>query len=809
MSVVNNNFLLTADAGVAPSAYQIQRSLRFNSADSAYLNRTPSVAGNRKTWTWAGWVKRSALASSSEKAIFIVGTSLAEGTYFNIAFTNDKIVCGTGAAELRRTTAVYRDVSAWYHLVVAVDTTQATAANRVKIYVNGTEVTAFDSSANPTLNLDTAVNSTLTHNTCRNSFNSANYFDGFLAECYLIDSSFTETNATTGQLVPKDYTGTYGTNGFRLNFSDNSAATAATLGADSGGGISAATGALPIYNTTDNYGITKGTGTRTDSNASSLVLAIPMDGANNGTTFTDESATIRGSGTAKAITVNGNTKTLTAVSKFYGSSGYFDGTGDYLTCASSADFNIGTGDYTFETWIYKTTSSNRVVLLAIAGAGLSISINTSGNIEVNRSLTAIDFTFTASIQDNTWTHIAVTRFGTSLRAFKDGALLSTQTSSTSYGQGICYIGIDANASTTPFVGYIQDLRVYKGVAKYTSNFTPSFGPNNWTPNNLSVSTGGPYPIATSTGALPVYNTTDAYGAVKGTGTRTDSNASSLVLAIPMDGANNGTTFTDESATIKGSGSAKTITRFGDTKTLTAQSKFYGSSGFFDGTGDYLSSAYSADWDLGSTDWTIESWVKTSDSSSNYPSIVGRWQSASNACWDLRPRSVDIGNFFCFVYSLNGTSPVIVNSNTVITDNNWHHIVATRNGANLLLFVDGILKVTQSIGGSTIFNTSNVPLYVGYDPYGATYYNGYIQDLRIYKGVAKYTSNFTPPSATQNTTVAAGNDSLTDTPTSYGTDTGAGGEVRGNYATLNPLSGSSAHTLSNGNLEKVSTSGSGN
>ena len=63
MSVINNNLLLTADAGVAPSAYQISRSLRFNSADSAYLSRTPSVAGNRKTWTWAGWVKRSAFGT--------------------------------------------------------------------------------------------------------------------------------------------------------------------------------------------------------------------------------------------------------------------------------------------------------------------------------------------------------------------------------------------------------------------------------------------------------------------------------------------------------------------------------------------------------------------------------------------------------------------------------------------------------------------------------------------------------------------------------------------------------------------------
>jgi hypothetical protein len=154
-----------------------------------------------------------------------------------------------------------------------------------------------------------------------------NYCNGYLADVHFIDgqaltpSSFTETNATTGQLVPKAYTGSYGTNGFRLNFSDNSAATAATLGADSSGNgnnwtpnnlsvstggpypIATSTGALPVYNTTDAYGAVKGTGTRTDSNASSLVLAIPMDGANNGTTFTDESATIKGSGTAKAITV--------------------------------------------------------------------------------------------------------------------------------------------------------------------------------------------------------------------------------------------------------------------------------------------------------------------------------------------------------------------------------------------------------------------------------------------------------------------------------------------------------------------------
>jgi hypothetical protein len=234
----------------------ISKSLRFNSADSAYLNRTPGVAGNRRTWTWSAWVKRSALASSSEKALFIVGTSLAADTYFNIAFSSDKFVCGTGAAELRRTDAVYRDVSGWYHLVVAVDTTQATAANRVKMYVNGVQVTAFSVSADPTQNLDTAVNSTVAHNIGRNSWAASNYFDGYMTEMYLIDgqaltpSSFGMTDPQTGVWEPIRYTGTYGTNGFYLNFKDATSTT--TLGNDYSGNSN--------NWTTNNFSVTAGAG---------------------------------------------------------------------------------------------------------------------------------------------------------------------------------------------------------------------------------------------------------------------------------------------------------------------------------------------------------------------------------------------------------------------------------------------------------------------------------------------------------------------------------------------------------------------
>jgi hypothetical protein len=235
MSVLNNSLLLGAPAA---TGYTISRSLRFNSADSAYLSRTPASAGNRKTWTWAGWVKRSGLSAAGYNHLFSTGTILSEVGYFGISFWEDKLDVTTGAADLRKTAAVYRDASAWYHIVVAVDTTQATAANRVKVYVNGVEVTAFSTNANPTQNADLAVNNTGAHALGRNTYNSSDYFNGYLADVHFIDgqaldsTSFGEFSATTGVWAPKAFTGSYGTNGFHLEFADNSSNTATTLGKD-------------------------------------------------------------------------------------------------------------------------------------------------------------------------------------------------------------------------------------------------------------------------------------------------------------------------------------------------------------------------------------------------------------------------------------------------------------------------------------------------------------------------------------------------------------------------------------------------
>jgi hypothetical protein len=228
--------------------YQISRSLRFNSADSAYLNRTPASATNRQTWTFSTWIKRSKLTGSSGNTdINCVFTAYSDtSNYLAMDFattsTNAFAVSNSSAGIINAqlvTTATYRDPSAWYHFVVSVDTTQATASNRIKIYVNGVEVTALSTATYPSQNTDLQINNNVLHQLGRNPYPSyPQNYDGYMTEVNFIDgqqltpSSFGETNAQTGVWQPKAFAGTYGTNGFYLNFSDNSNTTAATLGKD-------------------------------------------------------------------------------------------------------------------------------------------------------------------------------------------------------------------------------------------------------------------------------------------------------------------------------------------------------------------------------------------------------------------------------------------------------------------------------------------------------------------------------------------------------------------------------------------------
>jgi hypothetical protein len=223
--------------------YQISRSLRFNSADSAYLNRTPASAGNRKTWTWSGWVKKSVNGFADYQYLLSSRTLSTDNSSISFNPTTDELRFGganSGNTINLITSSVYRDPSAWYHIVVAMDTTQATASDRLKMYVNGVQITSFSTSTYPVQNAELSINSTTSQQI--GSYNGSATFNGYQTEVNFIDgqaltpSSFGETNAQTGVWQPKTFSGgAYGTNGFYLNFSDNSNTTAATLGKDYSG----------------------------------------------------------------------------------------------------------------------------------------------------------------------------------------------------------------------------------------------------------------------------------------------------------------------------------------------------------------------------------------------------------------------------------------------------------------------------------------------------------------------------------------------------------------------------------------------
>ena len=269
--------------------YQISRSLRFNSADSAYLNKTFGVSSQNQKATFSCWVKRSNLGTEQG----ILRTDRTYDTIIDFLSTDTiRIYTGNGVnigSWNWTTTQVFRDPNAWFYFLAAWDTTQVTANDRLQVYINGSLVTAYTTRETITQNMGLAFSSA----SVLLGKGLTNYFNGYLADVHFIDgqaltpSSFTEINGNTGQLIPKFYSGTYGVNGFRLNFSDNSAATAATLGADSSGNgnnwtpnnlsVTAGAGNDILTDTPTSYGTDTGAGAEVRGNYATLNPLINVD----------------------------------------------------------------------------------------------------------------------------------------------------------------------------------------------------------------------------------------------------------------------------------------------------------------------------------------------------------------------------------------------------------------------------------------------------------------------------------------------------------------------------------------------------
>jgi hypothetical protein len=230
----NTIHTFTATGALTPLTNNLTNSLRFRQSASAFLSRTPSVGGNRRTWTASCWYKNGVI--DNNQTLFSNATSSD-----SIGFRTNRVMeiyFGAGSANLV-TTQVFRDVSAWYHIVVAVDTTQATAANRIKLYVNGNQVTAFSTATYPSQNYDTSFNQvSIAQNIGRRASGSDLFLDGYMDDIYWVDGEALEpyffgNNDANGVWKPIQYRGTYGTNGFYLNFSNTTSTT--TLGNDSSG----------------------------------------------------------------------------------------------------------------------------------------------------------------------------------------------------------------------------------------------------------------------------------------------------------------------------------------------------------------------------------------------------------------------------------------------------------------------------------------------------------------------------------------------------------------------------------------------
>ena len=221
--------------GTQSTGYDIDNSLRFNDDDSASLSRTPSSASNRKTWTWSGWIKRG---NESLNIMFLsAGSSSGQGVYLT---SGNQFQITKSAVGNYGSTALLRDVSAWYHLVVAVDTTQTGMSNIAKFYINGVQQTASGTTIYST-NEDTEINNNTAHYVSRWSKSAQYYHDGYLAEVNFIDgqaldaSYFGETN-DNGVWIPKQYTGSYGTNGFFHEFKQTGTSqNSSGIGADTSG----------------------------------------------------------------------------------------------------------------------------------------------------------------------------------------------------------------------------------------------------------------------------------------------------------------------------------------------------------------------------------------------------------------------------------------------------------------------------------------------------------------------------------------------------------------------------------------------
>ena len=403
-----------------------------------------------------------------------------------------------------------------------------------------------------------------------------------------------------------------------------------------------------------------------------------------------------------------------------GGSGYFDGTGDYLTIPSNTAFEFGSGDFTMEFSIYGTTSVTSKTFLQYGQAAvtgwtqISWGFGTDASnfpfLEVSNGVNNPQFTITSNtaLRLNEWNHLAVVRSGTDFRIYLNGVSVASTTSSFSLfapGGTVFFWIARAHDNATPrdTSGYISNLRVVKGAAVYTGAFTPPRAP-----------------LATSGAA-----SASAYSSTTNVNTSFAASATSLLCNFTNAGVVDST-------------ADNVFETAGNAQISTTQSKFGGSSMYFDGTGDYLRGVYSPNMILAG-DFTIECWINFS-AHQNYGGIIsfanGNTLAAPTSGWALVFYQTTDRLYF------EAGGGVGIQATNAVTANQWNHVAVVRSGSTITHYLNGVANGSGTSSATfTPLTTDN--FVIGSNRGFDSSMTGYLDDIRITRGYARYTGNFTP------------------------------------------------------------------
>jgi len=516
--------------------YEVTSGLRFNNDDSARLFRTPSTEGSLTTWTWSGWIKPS-IATAGENWLYSVShLSEIDGI---VLYDGDnstwqiKFMVRSGYGGFLRTTQVFRDPSAWYHIVCIYDSTNATSADRMRIYINGERITDFASETQASQNSTSRTNlADVIHYTgIRSNLTSA--YDGYLSEVNFVDgqalapTDFGKTKE--GVWVPKNYTGTYGTNGYHLPMlHDDTVEGFSTIlyrGEGSGdatthyvGGVGFKPDLVWIKDRDSGsyphvlFDSVRGSGRKALQSNGTAGEGMPNNAYDRLSEFNDDGFTLMGGQYGSAYVDRGNQQAVawcwdmngngtgprynltkvgtashsTSQSAIGGSSMWFDGSSGALTLDEGyPDALVFDNDFTYEFWVNCNASDQLSGGGAVIGnydsgqpAPMQFRFMDTGNISVHANGTStwsmLSGSFTSvTYTNNTWQHWAIVRKNKVITLYRDGVAQATAEYSLNQTlQGATTFCIGSSQQTNWFEGYIDEVRI-SDIARYNSDFTPS------------------------------------------------------------------------------------------------------------------------------------------------------------------------------------------------------------------------------------------------------------------------------------------------------------------------------------------------